>query len=130
MMGRSTRGDITKRLTKYNQFIQSIFAGNLTAINTLLINPTSAATTDVSPNMYPASTANYKPIHAIDASWNQTTRAVAAPPQGQTIYGEPIDAYCTDNPDAPACNLQNTPYSGSQMNPDTNQPYGQPLGGV
>src|SRR5271157_988268 len=62
-------------INQYNQFIQSIFAGNQTAINTLLINPTSAATTDVSPNMYPASTANYKPIHAIDASWNQTTRA-------------------------------------------------------
>ena len=123
-------GRYNQAINNYDQTIQSVFAGNQTAINTLLIYPTSAATTDVSPNMYPASNSYNKPVHAIDASWNQTTQTVAAPPQGQTIFGEPIDAYCTDNPDAPACDLSNTAYSGQQINPDTNQPYGQPLGGV
>jgi len=105
-------GRYNQAINKYDQTIQSIFAGNQTAIN-------SAATTDVSPNMYPPVTSSYnKPIHAIDASWNQTNREVAAPPQGETIYGEPIDAYCTDNPNAPACDM--TGYNG----------YGQPLGGA
>ena len=107
-------GRYNQAVNKYDQAIQSVFAGNQTAINMFLINPTATATTDVSPNVAPTSTANYRPVHAIDASWNQTTQTVAAPPQGQTIYGEPIDAYCTDNPDAPACNLVGTPYSGQQ----------------
>ena len=113
-------GRYNQAVNNYDQTIQSIFAGNQTAINTLLINPTSTATTDVNPNVAPANSYR-KPIHAIDASFNQTNTTVAAPPQGQTIYGEPIDAYCTDNPDAPACNLVGTPYSASN---------GQPLGGV
>ena len=120
-------GRYNQAINQYDQTIQSIFAGNQTAINTLLINPTSYATTDVSPNMYPVTSSYNKPIHAIDASWNQTNQAIAAPPQGETIYGEPIDAYCTDNPDAPACDM--TAYNG-QINPDTGQPYGQPLGGA
>jgi hypothetical protein len=112
-------GRYNQAINQYDQTIQSIFAGNQTAINTLWINPTSAATTDVSPNMYPPVTSSSnKHIHAIDASWNQTNQVVAAPPQGETIYGEPIDAYCTDNPNAPACDM--TGYNG----------YGQPLGGA
>ena len=120
-------GRYNQAINQYDQTIQSVFAGNQTAINTLLINPTSAAATDVSPNMYPVTSSYNKPIHAIDASWNQTNQAIAAPPQGETIYGEPIDAYCTDNPNAPACDM--TAYNG-QIDPNTGKPYGQPLGGA
>ena len=116
--GRLDIGQYNQAINNYDQIIQSVFAGNQTAINTLLINPTSSATTDVSPNMYPVTSSYNKPIHAIDASFNQTNRTVMGPPQGQTIYGEPIDAYCTDNPYAPACDM--TAYNK----------YGQSLGGV
>jgi len=124
-------GRYNQAINKYDQTIQSIFAGNQTAINTLWINPTSSATTDVSPNMYPITSSYSKPIHAIDASWNQTTQTVAAPSHEATIYGEPIDAYCTDNPSAPACDM--TAYN-RQINPETGKPYGssfpQSLGSV
>ena len=114
---------------QYNALIQSLFAGNQTAISTLLI---PATTTDVPANVYPVSSSYNNPkVHAIDASFNQTNRTVMGP-QGQTIHGEPIDAYCTDNPDAPACNYIGTPYSGQIKNPKTGELYGsdQPLGGV
>ena len=46
-------GRYNQAINQYDQTIQSIFAGNQTAINTLLINPTSYATTDVSPICIP-----------------------------------------------------------------------------
>lgn len=125
--GKLDIGQYNQAINNYDQTIQSIFAGNQTAINTLWINPTSSATTDVSPNMYPVTSLYNKPTHTIDASWNQTNQAVAAPSHEATIYGEPIDAYCTDNPEAPACDM--TAYN-RQINPDTGKPYGQSLGSV
>ena len=112
----------------FNSWLQSVFGSNQTALNLFWMKPLSS---NVNPNVVPYSTSTYnKPIHAIDASFNQTNRTVMGP-QGQTIYGEPIDHYCTDNPDSPACDLRSTPFNG-QINPSTGQPYGsdQPLGGV
>jgi hypothetical protein len=107
-------------VNQFNSWLQSVFGSNQTALNLFWMRQLSS---DVNPNVNPYSTSTYnKPVHAIDASWNQTNRTVMGP-QGQTIYGEPIDAYCTDNPNAPACNYIGTPYSGKGGSD-------QPLGGV
>lgn len=117
----------TNMVNPFNSWLQSVFGANQTEINLFWMKPLS---TDVNPNVAPYSTSKYKPIHAVDASFNQTNRTVMGP-QGQTIHGQPIDAYCTTNPDAPACNYVGTPFNG-QPNPSTGQPYGsdQPLGSV
>jgi len=104
-------------VNSFNSWLQGTFGANQTEINLFWMKPLS---TDVNPNVVPYSTSTYnKPVHAIDASFNQTNRTVMGP-QGQTIYGEPIDHYCTDNPGSPACDLTNTPYGSGQ----------QPLGSV
>ena len=112
----------------YNALIQSLFAGNQAEMSTLLIGLMS---TDVPANVYPVSSYANKPVHAIDASWNQTNRTVLGP-QGQTIHGEPIDAYCTQYPDTPACQISNTPYTGTFTDKNGVKHTGtdQPLGGV
>jgi hypothetical protein len=97
-------------VNSFNAWLQSVFGSNQTALNLFWMKP---LTSDVNPNVVPTSTYN-KPVHAIDASWNQTNRTVLGP-QGQTIYGEPIEHYCTDNPNAPACDLSNTAYGAGQQ---------------
>jgi hypothetical protein len=124
----SANQQYSSMVNSFNSWLQSEFGSNQTEINLFWMKPLSS---DVNPNVVPYSTSTInKPVHAIDASFNQTNRSVLGP-QGQTIYGEPIDHYCTDNPNAPACDYRNTPYNG-QINPSTGQPYGsdQPLGGV
>jgi hypothetical protein len=95
-------------VNQFNSWLQSVFGSNQTALNLFLMKPLPSYV-----NPYSTST-NNKPIHAIDASFNQTNRTVLGP-QGQTIYGEPIEHYCTDNPNSPACDLSNTPYGAGQQ---------------
>lgn len=97
-------------INPFNSWLQSVFAANQTEISFFWMKP---LTTDVNPNVVPYSTSKYKPVHAVDASFNQTNRTVMGP-QGQTIFGEPIDHYCTDNPNSPACNYAGTPFYGNQ----------------
>lgn len=95
----------------FNAWLQSVFGSNQTALNTFWMKPLSS-------NVNPYSTTSYntynKPIHAIDASFNQTNRTILGP-QGQTVYGEPIEHYCTDNPNSPICDLSNAPYGNGQQ---------------
>ena len=99
-------------VNSFNSWLQSEFGANQTELNLFWMKP---LTSDVNPNVVPYSTSTInKPVHAIDASWNQTNRTVLGP-QGQTIYGEPIEHYCTDNPNAPACDLSNTAYGAGQQ---------------
>jgi len=55
----------------YNALIQSLFMGNQSALAALMIRPVSG----VNPTYYPTSTYG-KPVHAIDASWNQTNTII------------------------------------------------------
>jgi hypothetical protein len=88
-------------VNQFNAWLQAVFGNNQTAINTFLMQPLSGQAGLA--YQYPATAYNTKPIHAIDSSFNQTNHTVVAP-QGQTVYGVPIEHYCTDNPDSPACN--------------------------
>jgi hypothetical protein len=94
-------------INPFNSWLQTVFGSNQTALNIFLMKPYSSIA-----NPYRTSVYN-KPVHAIDASFNQTNRTVLGP-QGLTVYGEPIDHYCTDNPSSPACDLSGTPYYGQQ----------------
>ena len=111
-------------VNQFNSWLQSVFGSNQTALNLFWMRPLSSS-------VMPISTSSYnKPVHAIDASWNQTNRTIMGP-QGQTIYGEPIDHYCTDNPNSPYCNINNAPYTGTHtVNGVTYTGSDQPLGSV
>jgi hypothetical protein len=111
-------------INQFNSWLQSVFGSNQTALNLFWMKPLSSS-------VMPISTSSYnKPIHAIDASFNLTNRTIQGP-QGQTIYGEPIEHYCTDNPNSPYCDVTRTPYTGVvKGNSNTNLGSDQPLGGV
>jgi hypothetical protein len=99
-------------MSQFNAWLQVVFGNNQTAINTYLMKPLSGQA-----YQYPATTYSTKPVHAMDASSNQTNRTIVAP-QGNRIFGVPVEHYCTDNPNSPYC--QNIP----------SEFLNSPLGGV
>ena len=102
--GAVTSDQYGQTVNSFNSFVQAVFAGNQTAINQFLMNP-QATRVGTGYQAYPS--AINKPVHAIDASWNQT--ATYNPDVKGTVYGMPADAYYTwtgNWPAAPKINGQ------------------------
>lgn len=77
----------------YNALIQSLFAGNQTALGNLMVSPMTSGGNAGYP-AYPTSTSG-KPIHAVDASWNQSQTQYVNPDLKGTIHGYDPDTYYT-----------------------------------
>ncbi len=79
-------------VNSFNQGLSSIFGNNQTALNMFWMPPLGISSTAANNAMY---LANYstKPVHAIDASWNQT-KNVNPDLLGQgKYYGYDLDSY-------------------------------------
>ena len=80
----------------YNALIQSLFAGNQTAINALLV-PTTTPVQLGANAAYPGlpSSGRIKPLHGVDASWNQSLTQTVNPDEKGLIHGYDPDTYYT-----------------------------------
>lgn len=83
----------------FNQGLSSIFGENTEAIKMFWMSPLPG---------YSPSTFSNKPIHAIDASWNQTNKTVLGDRDTGRIFDMPASSYYTWVGNAPAL-----PYSGA-----------------
>jgi hypothetical protein len=72
----------------FNQGLSAVFGNNQTAINKFLMKPYGAAAAA-------AATINQKPVHAIDGSWNNTTRVLGDQDEGKRIRDMPASSYYT-----------------------------------
>jgi hypothetical protein len=70
---------------KYNDWITSIFGQN----DSLMIKPINNG---IQSQPY-SSTQTIRPVHAIDATWNQTAAAAPQPDANGLIYGVPAEVY-------------------------------------
>ena len=75
------------QVNSFDQGLSSVFAGNQTVIDKFWLKPYGTATA--------AATYATKPVHSIDGSWNNTTRVLGDPDEGQRIYDMPASSYYT-----------------------------------
>jgi hypothetical protein len=75
------------QVNAFDQGLSGIFAGNQTVIDKFWLKPYGTATA--------AATYTTKPVHSIDGSWNNTTRVLGDPDEGQRIYDMPASSYYT-----------------------------------
>jgi hypothetical protein len=75
------------QVNAFDQGLSGIFAGNQTVIDKFWLKPYGTATA--------AAAYATKPVHSIDGSWNNTTRVLGDPDEGQRIYDMPASSYYT-----------------------------------
>jgi len=76
----------------FNSWLQSVFGANQTEINLFWMKPLAGQAMVGGYQAYPTNNLS-RPVHAIDASWNQTTSYHAD--QKGKIYGYDPDTYYT-----------------------------------
>jgi hypothetical protein len=79
----------------FNQGLATVFGNNQTAINKFWLKPYGAAAAA-------AATITGKPVHAIDGSWNNTSRVLGDQDEGKRIYDMPASSYYTWTGNAPS----------------------------
>ncbi len=106
--------EYNNRVDSFNRGLSSVFGNNQTALSMFWMQSQAS---------YPlTSSGNYstKPIHAIDASWNQTRRVNADLLSGGKYYGYDLDSYVAMTGTVP----KYIPSSGSLNTQNGVDPYG------
>ncbi len=106
--------EYNNRVNSFNQGLSSVFGNNQTALGMFWMQPQESYALTSSGNY------STKPIHAIDASWNQTRRVNADLLSGGKYYGYDLDSYIAMTGTVP----KHIPASGSLNTQNEIDPYG------
>jgi hypothetical protein len=108
--------EYSNQVNAFNQGLSGVFGNNQTVLGMFWMQPQASSAVTATP----LGSYSTKPIHAIDASWNQTRRVNADLMSGGKYYGYDLDSYIAMTGNVP----KYIPASGSLSTQNGEDPYG------